>query len=68
MHIDEEDPLIAEVADMAALALHEELAAGAMPLDGVAHVIRAAIVTFLIFSERRLVACAGPLPPEPNPN
>ena len=68
MRIDEDDPLMAEVADMAALVLREELAGGAMPLDRVACVCRAAIAAYLLFSTRRLDACAGPNPPGPNPN
>lgn len=68
MHVDEEDPLLDEVIDTAMLVVREETSGGALPLDVLARIIRAAVVAFQMFSERRRIACAGPLPPEPNPN
>jgi hypothetical protein len=53
MSVPDETPLIEDVANMGALAVADEIADGVLPLDRVAHVIRAAIETYLIFSARQ---------------
>lgn len=50
-----EDPLILELSQMAALAVCDEVPNVPLPLDKIAHVIHAAIETYLLFSARNAV-------------
>jgi hypothetical protein len=59
------DPLLCDVAQTAALIVKEDLTTcGVVPLDRIAHVVRAAIEAYLLFSARERPAAAG----EPSPN